>query len=188
MRYFLGFLASIGLVILVFFLVLRGLGGNNNPAEVNPLTDYANTDAIVRMTVDGPIVADEQHQAYRITVGRSETRIETLQGYQYSTIDSKTYPNNQEGYTNFLRALDIAGFSKGNPEADSQAEDERGVCAFGSRFVYEIVKGTSQIQRYWATSCGGQGTFKGSTENVKRLFDKQVPTADYAKMVSRLRL
>jgi hypothetical protein len=188
MRYFLGFLASIGLVVLVFFLVLRGLGGKDTPVDLNPLTDYANTNTIVRMTVDGPIIADQQHQAYRITVGRSETRIETLQGYQYDTIASKTYENNQEGYTNFLRALDLAGYSRGNEEADSQAEDERGVCAFGNRFIFEIINGTSQIQRYWSTSCGGQGTFRGNAENVKRLFDKQVPSADYATMVSRLRL
>jgi hypothetical protein len=188
MRYFLGFLASIGLVILVFVLVLRGFGGKHAPVDQNPLTDYANSDSIVRMTVDGPIVSDEQHQAYRITVGRSETRIETLQGYEYDSIATKTYNNNQEGYTNFLRALDLAGFSKGNNQADSQADDERGVCAFGDRFVFEIINGTSQIQRYWSTSCGGQGTFKGSSENVKRLFDKQVPTADYSTMISRLHL
>lgn len=188
MRYFLGFLASIGLVILVFVLVLRGFGGKNAPVDQNPLIDYAHSDTIVRMTVDGPIVSDQQHQAYRITVGRSETRIETLQGYEYDTIAEKTYQNNQEGYTNFLRALDLAGYSKGNDKADSQNDDERGVCAFGSRFVFEIINGTSQIQRYWSTTCGGQGTFKGSSENVKRLFDKQVPTADYSTMVSRLRL
>jgi len=188
MKYFLGFLASIGLVIFVFVLVLRGFGGKGNNQTVNPLTDYANTDAVVRMTVDGPIVADQQHQAYRVTIGRSETRIETLQGYEYDTIDTKTYENNQEGFTNFLRAADLAGFTKGIKDADSQAQDERGVCAFGQRYVFEIIKGTSQVQRYWATSCGGGGTFKGNSGVVKRLFDKQVPTVDYGTMVSRLHL
>ncbi|HSD56405.1 MAG TPA: hypothetical protein VLA92_04610, partial [Candidatus Saccharimonadales bacterium] len=108
MKYFFGFLASIGLVILVFILVLRGFGGKSDQVEQNPLTDYANSNALVRMTVDGPIVSDQQHQAYRVTVGRSETRVETLQGYEYETIESRTYNNNQEGYTNFLRAIDLA--------------------------------------------------------------------------------
>ncbi len=188
MKYFIGFLASIGLVILVFVLVLRGFGGRHGTTNQSPLTDYANSDAIVRMTVDGPIVSDQQHQAYRITVGRSETRIETLQGYEYDAIDTKMYSNNQPGFTNFLRALDLAGFTKGVKNTDSQADDERGVCAFGSRYVLEIISGTSQIQRYWATSCGGQGTFKGNAVTVKRLFDKQVPTSDYSLLVSKLHL
>lgn len=187
MKYFFGFLASIGLVILVFVLVLRGFGGKHGVAR-NPLTDYANSDAIVRITVDGPIVSDQQHQAYRITVGRSEMRIETLQGYQYDPIDTKTYQNTQEGYANFLRALDIAGFTKGTKDPDSQAQDERGVCAFGDRYIFEIINGTSQVERYWSTTCGGQGTFKGNTVTAKRLFDKQIPSADYSVMVSKLHL
>jgi len=189
MRYFLGFLVSIGLIILVFILVLRGFsGGKGGQQNQNPLTDYANTDTIVRMTVDGPIVSEQQHQAYRITVGRSETRIETLQGYEYDAIDTKTYDNNQESYANFLRAIDLAGYTKGDSEADSQAQDERGVCANGSRFVFEVVNGTSQVQRFWATSCGSKGTFKGNTEAVKHLFDRQIPLQDFSKETSHLNL
>jgi hypothetical protein len=188
MRYFLGFLVSIGLIILVFILVLRGFGGKSGPENQNPLTDYANSDSLVRMTVDGPIVADQQHQAYRITVGRSETRIETLQGYEYDAIDTTTYNNNQESFANFLRAIDLAGYAKGTVDADSQAQDERGVCANGDRFLFEIIKGTSQIQRYWSTSCGSNGTFKGNTDSVKHLFDRQIPPQDFTKLTTKLNI
>jgi len=188
MKYFFGFLASIGLVILVFILVLRGFGGKSNTPQANPLTDYANSDTLVRMTVDGPIVSDQQHQAYRITIGRSETRVETLQGYEYDAIDTRTYNNNQEGFTNFLRAIELAGFAKGIKDVSSQAKDERGVCATGDRFVFEVIDGTSQKQRYWSTSCGNNGTFKGNTEQVKRLFDRQVPTPDFTQLTGHLRL
>jgi hypothetical protein len=188
MKYFFGFLASIGLIILVFILILRGFGGKPQGQQPDPLTDYANSDALVRMTVDGPIVSDQQHQAYRITVGRSETRIETLQGYEYDAIDTKTYNNNQEGFTNFLRAIEFAGFAKGVKDVDNQQQDERGVCATGNRFVFEIIDGTSQVQRYWSTSCGNNGTFKGKTEQVKRLFDRQVPSPDFTQLTGHLRL
>jgi hypothetical protein len=188
MRYFLGFLASIGLIILVFVLVLRGFGGDSEKTLQNPLTDYSSTDAIVRMTVDGPIIAEQQHQAYRISVGRSETRIETLQGYEYETIESKTYDNNQQAFFNFLRAIELDGFTKGLAKADSQTQDERGVCATGNRFVFEIMSGTSQVQRYWTTSCGNQGTFKGNAQRVKQLFDRQIPLPDFPKMTGRLKV
>jgi hypothetical protein len=188
MRYFLGFLAAVGLIILVFILVLRGFSGDSSVKKSNPLSDYAGTDALVRMTVDGPIISDQQHQAYRITIGRSETRIETLQGYEYDSIDTKTYENNQQGFTNFLRALDLAGYTRGLPKADRQTQDERGVCATGNRFIFEIINGTSEIQRFWSTSCGKGGTFKGNAAQVKQLFDRQVPVPDFPRMTSRLRV
>lgn len=186
MRYFLGFLASIGLIILVFILVLRGLSGDPVKEGQTPLSDYANTDAVVRLTVDGRIISEQEHQAYQITVGRSETRVETLRGYEYDTVESRTYENNQESFTNFLRALELAGFTKGVEGADNR--DERGVCATGRRYVFEVLSGTSEVQRYWSTSCGGQGTFKGNAAEVKLLFDKQIPGADYSKTVGRLLL
>jgi hypothetical protein len=188
MRYFIGFLAAVGLIILVFILVIRGFGGEPSP-RTDPLSDYTSTDALMLMTVDGPIISEQEHQAYRITVGRSETRIETLQGYEYEIIETKTYENNQQSFTNFLRALDLAGYSRGLKNAPRVAQDERGVCATGNRFVFEITNGTSELQRYWTTTCGGgQGTFKGSKEQVKQLFDHQIPTADFSRMTSRLRV
>jgi hypothetical protein len=186
MRYLFGFLASLGLIILVFVLVLRGLSGDPIKQPQKPLTDYASSDALVRLTVDGRILSDQDHQAYQITVSRSETRVETLRGYEYDTIESRTYENNQESFTNFLRALDLAGFTRGID--DSKNQDERGVCATGRRHVYEVLNGTSEVQRYWSTTCGGQGTFKGNTAEVKMLFDKQVPSIDYPKTIGRLLL
>jgi len=183
MRYFIGLLASIGLIILVFILVLRGFGGNSTTTSENPLTDYANTDALVRLTVDGRIVSEQEHRAYQITVGRSEVRVETLKGYEYETIETRTYTNNQESYYSFLRALDLAGYTKG--AEDGENTDERGVCADGQRHIYEILSGTSEVQRYWTTSCGG-GTFKGEAPIVRQLFEKQVPTADRSKTIGRL--
>ncbi|HEY5667611.1 MAG TPA: hypothetical protein VIR03_00435 [Candidatus Saccharimonadales bacterium] len=188
MRYFFGFVASIGLIVLVFILVLRGFGSKSNPQSQNPLTDYANSSTVMRMTVDGPIVGDQQHQAYRITVSRDQILIETLQGYNYSPIATQTYENTQQGYTNFLRAIDLAGYTKGNTKASGQANDERGVCASGDRFIFEILSGGSQIQRYWATTCNGTGTFKGNKATVKHLFDRQVPIPDYSKLVGHLNL
>lgn len=185
MRYLFGFLASLGLIILVFVLVLRGFSGDPKTTQ-NPLTDYANTDALVRLTVDGRIVSEQEHRAYQITVGRSEVRLETLKGYEYETIETRTYNNNQESFYNFLSALDLAGFTRGAEETENQ--DERGACADGQRFVYEILSGTSEVQRHWSASCRGQGTFKGNAAAVRQLFDKQVPAIDRPKTIGRLQL
>ncbi|HUS25801.1 MAG TPA: hypothetical protein VMY99_00440 [Nevskiaceae bacterium] len=180
MRYFLGFLAAIGLIVLVFILILRGFSGNSNsPKRVAPLSDYATTNTVVQLTIDGPVVAEDLHRGVRITVGGSENRLEIYQGYQNNVIQSKTYANNEQAYGVFLRALQLASFNKGNAEGPA---DERGVCATGSRYIYEIIDGNTDVQRYWSTSCGGQGNFQGSPAPIRNLFSKQIP--DYGPILS----
>jgi hypothetical protein len=186
MKYFFGFLASLALIILVFVLVLRGFGGNDGGTAKSPLTDFASSDAVVRLTVAGRIISEQEHRAYQITVGRSEVRLETLKGYEYETVATKTYENNQESYYTFLRALDLAGFDRGSGEKGN--DDERGVCADGHRYVYEVIQGTSEEQRLWSTSCGDGGTFKGNAAAVRQLFNKQVPVPDQSKIIGRVRL
>lgn len=177
MKYFLGFLVSIGLIVLVVVLVVRGFSGDNSSKDKNQtvLSDYAGTDAVVQMTIDGPIVADQDHRAYRITVGRSQVTVEALKGYQYENIENKFFTNNQEAYNNFLRALDLAGFTKGNTKF--KGADPRGVCAGGQRYIFKILNGASEVQNYWTTSCKG-GNFKGNAAQIRQLFNKQVPSTD----------
>lgn len=186
MKYFFGFLISIGLVILVVILVIKGFTGGKPKEEPTPLRDYANTSTVVQLTVSGPIVGDQQFQSYRITVGREQTLMETRSGYEGTVIDQRSYANNQESYTNFLRALDVAGFTKGDKENPNK--DERGMCANGDRFVMQIRDGSYDIQRFWSTTCRGLGNFGGNTQEIRRLFNAQIPQADYSKLTRGFKL
>jgi hypothetical protein len=187
MKYFFGFLISIGLIVLVVILVIKGFT-NNEPKKNTqaPLSSYSNTSTEVSLNVSGPIVNNQEHYAYEITVGRNQTTIETKRGYEGTPIETLSYSNNTESYTNFLRALDFAGFTKGIKSETSS--DERGTCATGSRYVVEINSDQKQIQRLWTTSCKGGGTFAGGIEQVRQLFNSQIPRADYAKITRGLRL
>jgi hypothetical protein len=188
MKYFIGFLVSVGLIVLVVVLVIRGLSGGSDAKTTTqaPLSDYASTSSVVQLTVAGPIVGDTQYQSYKITVGRDQTSIETRKGYESNVVDQRTYSNNQESYTSFLRALEVAGFNKG--DSKSPNKDERGMCSAGDRFVMQIVNGSSDVQRFWSTNCGRLGNFKGDTDEVRRLFDNQIPSPDFSKLTSSLRL
>lgn len=183
MKYFIGFLVCIALIVGVFILVLRGFSGHSTEKAPTPLSSYSNTDVVMQMTVDGPIVNDAQHQAYRISVSGSDTTIETLQGYQYNVITTRVYPNNSTAYDNFLRALQLAGFNKGDTK--SKNTNERGVCPTGDRYVFQIVNGSADAERYWSASCTG-GNFKGNTSQVKQLFNSQIPPTDFNKLLSGL--
>ena len=187
MRYFIGFLLAVGMIVLVFILLLRGFSGGGGDKPKTPqvmLRDYATTTTEVQYTQDGPVTADELHQGVRITVGQTESRIEVYQGYQNNVIRSKNYPNNQASYTEFLSALQLLGFNKGNK--DPKKTDERGFCPDGSRYIFQIIDNGNDIQRYWATSCGGQGNYAGAIGRVRSLFRQQIP--DYNDLTSDLTL
>lgn len=183
MKYFFGFLASVGLIILVFILVLRGLSGGDEAKKTQiQLIDYANTDTAVQMTVDGRVTADQTHQGYRITIDRNEARIEVYKGYDNSIVDTKIYDNNQQAYATFLRALDLAGFTKGND--DPALGDERGVCPSGQRYILETLGDGTDSKRYWTTSCRGGGTYRGNLDATQNLFQNQIP--DFESVTSHL--
>lgn len=180
MKYFFGFLASIGLIIFVIVLIVRGFtGGTKDDKKLpTPLIEYANTSVQMQYTMNGPVVADQERKSLRITVGQDQANIEVLEGYSQNVVASRTYINNQAAYSEFLRALDIAGYTRGAD--DPATKDERGYCPAGFRYSFDIVDGSDQKQHYWATSCGSkQGTFKGKTPQVRALFEDQIP--EYGK-------
>ncbi len=181
MRYVVGFLIGIGLIVLTFILIVRifsGGGDEARPRKID-LNSYSTTDTVVRLTMYGPIVADTQHKQVRITVGRDQVLFEEFQGYQGDVIETKSYPNNPDSYSQFLHALNIAGYKKGNAD---KPKDERGSCPDGQRHVYEAIGDGKNIIRWWGTSCStSQGNFEGRGSDIRSLYKKQVP--DYRELV-----
>ncbi|HEX8182982.1 MAG TPA: hypothetical protein VF575_05280 [Candidatus Saccharimonadales bacterium] len=187
MKFIIGFLISIGLLIFVFVLIFRGGGdsADQTTKQGTKLIDYANSSsAVMQFTQEGPVTADLTHNRVRITVGRDQTTIETFKGYEGPAVNSKSYANNSTAYADFLQALQLAGYTEGN--SDKEFADERGRCATGQRYIMGIQDGSSEIQRFWATSCGGAATFKGKSAIVRSLFIRQVP--DYNTVAGNLSL
>jgi hypothetical protein len=171
MRYVLGLLLGIGLIVLVFILILRAFGGNPSKVEVE-LTDYAVTDTVMRLTVEGQVNVDQDHRLAKVIIGRSQNTMQLVQGYQNKVIKTREYASNEAAYTTFLRALDLQGYTRGND--DPRLEDSRGVCPTGTVYTFEIITGSSIVQSYWTTSCGG-GTFEGNSAVIRRLFRVEIP-------------
>lgn len=182
MRYVIGFLISIGLVILLFVMIFRG--GDETAPRATRMVDYANTTTVVQFIEDYPVSANQTHRQVVTTVGRDEVKFVIETGYEGDVLRSQTYENNPTAYADFLRALQIAGYNNG---VDNEAlRDERGYCPAGRRFIFEIKDGARTIQRLWSTSCGNIGTFKGETTDIRNLFRRQVP--DYSKLTSGVQL
>ena len=172
MRYFLAFLVTFGL-ILVLFLLLFHSGSSKPVTGGRTLDSYAATDALARLTIDGPIVADQNYQSIQVSVSSSDVTFEQLQGYQGAVVNQQSFANNDIAYTNFLFALEKAGFTKGN--ISPSLKDERGYCPLGDRYIIEFMQDGQDKERYWATSCGGTKTYLGALGLTMALFQAQVP-------------
>lgn len=177
MKYFLAFLATVGLIIVVILLIISG-GNNSAPKkQATPqknLVDYADTSAEMVTTVSGEINYDTLHRQMQVRVSRSQVKFIQIDGYSGQVTAQQTYPNNTNAYRNFLYALNFAGFNKG--KSDKLTVDGR--CALGYRYTYEIWENGQQLQKYWSTSCGGEKTYLGEVSKTQSLFKLQVPDYD----------
>lgn len=183
MRYLIGFVITIALIVLLVVLLFGGGGDKGKvPTTKTPLISYANTDTIVRETIDERINDVENHRQIEITVGRDSTDFELHKGYDGDVLKSQSYPMTASSYASFLRALQHAGFTQGND--DDSLKDERGYCPLGKRYIFEVIDNSDKrIERFWATSCGNSTpkTFNGKLATVLDLFRLQVP--DYNKLI-----
>lgn len=178
MRYFIGYIVTIGLlIVLILFLVTSGGGGKHNaPTQPKLLNSYASTDAQVRLTIDGPINANQSHQQVQITASAFEVTFEQLQGYDGTVVNHQSYPNTQNAYYAFLSALMQANFTKG--DSTPAIANDTGLCPLGDRYNFSIMQNGQTIQNYWATTCGGLTTYKGNLNLTLQLFQAQVPNYD----------
>jgi hypothetical protein len=172
MKYFAGFLATVGLIVVVIILVVRGFsGGDGSTKRAIDLARYENSSAQVELVVEGPINSDSAHVGYSILVDRDVVTMKTFKGYEQDTVDIYNFDNNSTAYGVFLRALDLQGYTRGDDNPDKQ--DSRGYCPNGKRYTFKII-GDDAKQNYWSTSCG-KGNFKGNRTAVLDLFARQVP-------------
>lgn len=115
----------IGVVIVIIVMIVlftsfnRPKSDSSNTTRVEPTTlvSYANTDATVTYAVDGVIKGNEQYNSIVITVSQTGRTIQVINGYQGQILKSQTTVNNQEAYTQFLAAIQNAGFLKREDKA-----------------------------------------------------------------------
>ena len=164
-------LVSIGRVI---------FGGGDQPDQTQVDTSQqalvdTSSGHSVRMTVRGPIVADENFRSYRVTVDASSRNLTAYSDYLDQPLDSKDLGNNIQAYEEFVFALDRANLVKGTPFLDDK-DDTRGICATGKVYEFEVIDSGSIVKRLWTSTCKGSlGSFKGSVAQVQNLFLQQIP-------------
>jgi hypothetical protein len=175
-------LIVVAIAIAVLVSVGRAIfGGSTNSQQTSKVNlgeeSLLNTagDRSVRMTVRGPLVADENFRSYQIAVDSSSRRLTTYSGYLDKTIDNIQLGNSAKGYEEFVYALNRANLMKGE-ELDDEKDDRRGICATGRVYEFEVLQGNSVIKRLWTSTCkGSQGSLKASVKQIEKLFNDQIP-------------
>lgn len=184
-RLFPMFISLIVIIIAVVAVVSIGralfFGGGDSASELQNTAEadgLTNTDVgrSVRLTVRGPIVADENFKSYTIQASPSARTMNVYKGYLDATENSRSYDNSQPAYEEFVYALDKANMMKGTASTEGVSEDLRGICATGYLYEYATVNADRTIKRLWTSTCGGsKGTLDASVDQLNSLFQKQIP-------------
>jgi hypothetical protein len=176
-------LVAIVIAIVALVAVIRAfIGGDTQeqPVDDRITQTLLNTDAdhSVRMTVRGPIVANEEFRSYRIDVGPTGRRFVSLNGYEGVPAVDEQFGNTSEAYAEFVNALSLAGYTK-EEELTDEENDTRGVCANGRLYTFEIMVAQSTEKELWTSSCrDAKGSFRGEAVKIRDLFLDQIPDSD----------
>ncbi|MDO4781361.1 MAG: hypothetical protein Q4A34_03175 [Candidatus Saccharibacteria bacterium] len=140
----------------------------------------------VRVTVRGPIVADEKFRSYQITIAPDSRVMTTYEGYLERQLSVKQLDNTARGYEELVYALDKRKMMEGRALPEEK-NDLRGICANGKVYTFETLKNNSPVKTLWTSDCGGsKGSAVASVEEVLDMFQKQIP--DGKKMASEVGL
>ena len=191
-------IVPIALVLIVIVIAVVALfslgrsifgGGTEAPTVVNTGQESLINTAIdrsVKVTVRGPIVADENYHSYVITASPTMRTLTTYEGYLGRQVETKELPNNTQSYEEFVYALDRAQLMEGSP-LEGEANDTRGICATGRLFEYEVMQASNSVKRLWTSTCkGSAGSLDANNQQLLRLFQGQIP--DYAKLTNKVKL
>jgi hypothetical protein len=164
-------------------------GGSTTEPIVNTGKDsLVNTsiDRSVRMTVRGPIVADENYHSYTITATPTARALTTYTGYLDTQVDTKDLPNSAKAYEEFVYALDRAELMEGTP-LEGEANDTRGICATGRVYEFEVLQASNSIKKLWTSTCkDAKGSLDANVQQLIKLFQAQIP--DYDDLTRKVKL
>ena len=140
----------------------------------------------VRLTVRGPIVANENFRSYSVIVSPSSRQIATYEGYLDKEISQKKLDNNVKAYTELVYALDKRKMMNGT-QLTEQQNDLRGICASGKVYKFETLSDNSVVKSLWTSDCSGsKGSAQANVNEILDMFLKQIPEGK--KMVAGIGL
>lgn len=179
--------------IVAIISISRSIFGGNEQKQQPETTEQKKSDLLqtdegrsVRLTVRGPIVANEKFRSYQITIAPSSRVMTTYEGYVEKQLNTKQLNNNAKAYEELVYALDKRKMMEGRQLSDEQ-NDLRGICATGKVYKFELLMNGTAIKALWTSDCGGsKGSAVANVEEIVDMFIKQIP--DGSKMATSIGL
>lgn len=129
----------------------------------------------IRLTVRGPIVADEKFRSYQITISPDTRVMTTYEGYLEKEIATKNFGNTSKAYEELVYALDKRKMMDGRALTEKQ-NDLRGICASGKIYKFETLNNSQSVKTLWTSDCkGSKGSALANVNEVLDMFLKQIP-------------
>ena len=181
--------APILLIVVIAILAIAALVslgqamfGGGQSSQTSDLVDISiesllkiDTARSVKMTVRGPIVADENFRSYVVEVSSTERKLVTYKGYLESVIDEVKLENNTKSYDEFVHALNKANIMSGK-QLEDDANDVRGICATGHTYDFAILNDGEVEKNLWTSTCeGSTGSLQANVKQLQNLFILQIP-------------
>ena len=171
----------------------RALFGKNDSGQTDQNVNTAQVALLsteegraVRLTVRGPIVANENFRSYSVIISPSSRDMTTYEGYLDKEINQKKLDNNVKAYTELIYALDKRKMMNGT-QLTEQQNDLRGICASGKVYKFETLKDNSVVKSLWTSDCSGsKGSAQANVNEILDMFLKQIP--DGKKMAAGIGL
>jgi len=169
--------------------IARGIFKSNDSSsgqteEEALLSEYNRPGVNVILEVQGPVVAKEKYNTYRLIVSRTARTMQVIRGYDNSVVKEERLDNTEASFDVFLKSLERAGFDRLSGKFKDQ--DEKGVCANGRRYIFEIEDDGVEAFRAWKTSCAKESGSSAAPTAVRTLFQKQFP--NFANFTAGLNL
>lgn len=130
----------------------------------------------VRLTVRGPIKAQESFRSYTIEIAPDSRVMTTYRGYLNEVIKQERLDNNNKAYEELIYSLNKRKFMDGKQLTEEQ-NDLRGVCARANIYKFETLNDGAVVKTLWTSDCGGaKGSAEANVNEVIDMFLKQIPT------------
>lgn len=173
-------IVAVGVVIAIGRALMGG--GNSDTADTQSSVDAGRAALLssdvsrsVRLTVRGPIVADEKFRSYQITISPSSRIMTTYEGYLSNALESKKFDNNFTAYEELIYALDKRKMMDGRALTEEQ-NDLRGVCASGRVYEFETLVNGETLKKLWTSDCdGSKGSALANVSEILDMFLQQIP-------------
>lgn len=181
MKYLNWFLGMVVVVIAVIIgsILIKNIISDNQIAEKAIVREYiannVSDTSIIRLTISGPVVADEKHESLKIEITPSSRQLTLYKTYSDKEAKNIRLGNNKGAFTALSRALDKAGFTQGNRKyADAKYSGE---CSVGRVYRLEYMQDGETKSDLWSTSCrSGKESFGGNIASILYLLRSQFPS------------